>query len=377
MLSIVRYIKENGLEAAIERFGLKARRYSQKIHLKYNQFVSDYADEEVCDCRGLILELNTWRIMCMSFRKFFNHLEPHAHEIDWNSAVIFQKLDGSLMQTYFDDHQNKWFAATTGTAEGEGEVNNKFGTTFNNLFWEVAMKYNPDILNQLNKQYTYSLELTSPFNIVVKPHVESSITLLAMRHNGSLMEVAYSMLKVESVYLGLPLVKVYDFNVSGLDELSGTLNGLPFSEEGYVIVDKYFNRVKIKNPAYVEAHHKVTGGGYSNIISIIKNNEVDEYLTYFVERRAELIHLKKSFDGLNEKLKTYWAFLKIYHNFVGGNGRLYAEAVFKLTKFYSMERFGGLFFGLASGTYTDIREYLCEEVRNKELYKMLIEGFKK
>jgi hypothetical protein len=33
---------------------------------------------------------------------------------------------------------DKWFAGTTGTAEGEGEVNNKLGTTFNDLFWDTV-----------------------------------------------------------------------------------------------------------------------------------------------------------------------------------------------------------------------------------------------
>jgi hypothetical protein len=32
---------------------------------------------------------------------------------------------------------DKWFAGTTGTAEGEGEVNNKLGTT-NDLFWDTV-----------------------------------------------------------------------------------------------------------------------------------------------------------------------------------------------------------------------------------------------
>jgi hypothetical protein len=42
---------------------------------------------------------------------------------------------------YYDGFVDKWFAGTTGTAEGEGEVNNKL-VTFNDLFWDtVKSKY--------------------------------------------------------------------------------------------------------------------------------------------------------------------------------------------------------------------------------------------
>lgn len=35
MLAIIKYIKENGLAKAIEKFKLKAKVYENKIHLKY------------------------------------------------------------------------------------------------------------------------------------------------------------------------------------------------------------------------------------------------------------------------------------------------------------------------------------------------------
>jgi hypothetical protein len=38
-----------------------------------------------------------------------------------------------MIQLHWDWYAQTWFAATTGTAEGEGEVNNKMGT-FNELF---------------------------------------------------------------------------------------------------------------------------------------------------------------------------------------------------------------------------------------------------
>src|SRR5207344_2144611 len=104
-----------------------------KILLKYDQLVSPtlMALPEMQDCRGLILEKDTWNLISLAFRKFFNSEEGNAHKIDWLTACILEKLDGTLIQVYWDWHKDEWFAGTTGTAEGEGEVNNKNGTTFN------------------------------------------------------------------------------------------------------------------------------------------------------------------------------------------------------------------------------------------------------
>ena len=94
MLSIIKYIKENGLDKAISNFKLKVRFYENKFLLKYNQIESSMGFEEVQDCRGLILEKDTLKVMSLSFFKFFNNGEGHAAKIDWDSARILEKLDG-------------------------------------------------------------------------------------------------------------------------------------------------------------------------------------------------------------------------------------------------------------------------------------------
>ena len=81
-------------------------------------------------------------------------------------------VHNSMIQVYWDWNDMMWYAGTTGTAEGEGEVNNKMGTTFNSLFWDtVTEKYalNPCMLD---KDHVYVFELTTPYNIVVD-HTEN------------------------------------------------------------------------------------------------------------------------------------------------------------------------------------------------------------
>ena len=374
MLAIIRFIEANGLAKAIEKFKLKARVYENKIHLKYDQIESDMSCPEVQDCRGLILERDTWKVMSMSFRKFFNHGESQAANIDWDSAVVLEKVDGTMIQVYWDWHKQEWFAATTGTAEGEGEVNNKMGTTFNELFWSTLDKISPIARKSFDyfKPYTFVFELTTPYNIVVKPHGESSITLLTVKDNRTLEEVSRAQLERIGESFGVPVVKAFDLNAKDFGALIRTFEGMPWSEEGYVVVDGNFNRVKIKNPAYVAVHHLKSKTAEHNILTVVKANEIEEFAATFPERREEIFRLKASYDALIAKLNEAWVELEPRKpkNITPAERKAYATAVFEVTKKMGLDSFTGLYFALQTGKVETIKEYMME-YDDKKLYKML------
>lgn len=374
MLAIQKHILKHGLEKTISTFKLKSRVYENKILLKYDQLSSPtlMAMDEMQDSRGLILELGTWKVLSLAFRKFFNSEEGNAHKIDWNTASILEKLDGTLIQLYWDEFKGKWFAGTTGTAEGEGEVNNKMGSTFNDLFFQtVTEKYNLD-LNKLDKGYSYIFELTTPYNIVVTPHGVSSATLLAIRDLETLSEFSYNALLDFGRLMNLPVVKSFDLNATNAGSVIRTLEGMPWSEEGYVIVDANFNRVKIKNPAYVAVHHLKGKSAEHNIITIVKSNEIEEFGATFPERKEELYKLKANYDILLEKLNVVWKELKLRKpkNIMPAEKKKYAAAVFEVCTKYDLKPFTGLYFGLADGKIDNIEGFLMN-YDDKLLYKML------
>jgi hypothetical protein len=371
MLAIIRFIKANGLAKAIETFKLKAKVYENKILLKYDQIESNMSLEEVQDCRGLILERDTWKIMSMSFRKFFNHGEGNAVDINWSTASVLEKLDGTMIQLYWDWNKEKWFAATTGMAEGEGEVNNKLGTTFNDLFFETIKKYGFDI-KKLDVRFTYVFELTTPYNIVVKPHGESSVTLLTARSNKTLIEFSYENLQILGNLLGLPVVKSFNLNATHFGTLIKTFENMSWSEEGYVVVDENFNRVKIKNPAYCAVHHLKGKTAEHNILTIIKSNEIDEFGATFPERKEELFRLKKAYDDLVEKLNTVWDNLSAHRpkNITASEKKRFAMKVFEVTKENKLEAFSNLYFNLNENKVSSVNEYMLE-YDDKKLYKIL------
>jgi hypothetical protein len=375
MLQIQKYIREHGFDKAVKSFQLKVREYDHKILVKYDQLSAPtlMSNIEVQECRGLILEKGTWDIMSLAFKKFFNAEESNAHKVDWNTAHVLEKMDGTLIQVYWDWINKEWYAGTTGTAEGEGEVNNKLGTTFNSLFWDtVTKKYalNPCMFD---KDHVYVFELTTPYNIVVKPHGESSATLLTVRNRVTLKEVTWKDLEMIAISLRVPLVKRFDLNAKDVGVLLRTFEGMPWSEEGYVVVDANFNRIKIKNPAYVSAHHLKGKMGNHHIMGIIKTNEIEEFIATFKEREDEIRQLEKSYNNLRDKLNKSWDVLSLSRpkNITPQEKKRFAMNVFDFVNKNGLKEFSGMFFSLNEGKIKSVGDYLIN-YDDKKLYYLLI-----
>jgi hypothetical protein len=68
---------------------------------------------------------------------------------------------------------------------------------------------------------------------------------LTCRNIFTLNEVNYEALFRIGLELNVPVVKTYDLNKGNMGAILRTFEGMPWSEEGYV-VDDNFNRVKVK-----------------------------------------------------------------------------------------------------------------------------------
>ena len=98
------------------------------------------------------------------------------------------------------------------------------------------------------------------------------------------------------------------YNLSSLSECLDATSKLPWNEEGYVVVDSKFNRIKIKSPAYVAIHHMKGEGVFStkNAIDLIKMNTADDYLSYFPEVTDKFMAVKDKFMGVVRKVDDFW-----------------------------------------------------------------------
>ena len=268
------------------------------VMLKYNQLDSDFNEEIVRECRGLILDEDSLEPISVPFFKFGNYGESYCPEIDWESAVILEKRDGSIIKNV--KLGENYLISTNGCIDAfKAELQNDMLCPYNS-YGDLFMKAMGDRLSLLSEGKTYMFELTSPYNRVVVPYDNIEIALIGIRDNKSLQEELICDSSLKDSFL---LPKRYGFKT--LEECIETAHSLPYSEEGYVVLDKNFNRVKIKSLNYVNVHHLRGEGAMTEkrILDIIRQNETAEYLIYFPE-------YKELFDGYKRKVDDLY---KAYH----------------------------------------------------------------
>ena len=287
-MELQNYLRIHGLDKTCQDLKLinKVHQdYPELILIKYDQIESDFSRIEVRQARGIILNREQdWEVISRSYDKFFNYLEPGAAEIDWNTARVYEKLDGSLAVLYWWD--NQWQVQTSGSPDASGNVGD-WGITFKELFWETwnNLKYELPLAPDVQMwPMCYSFELMTPKNRVIVPHKASKIALHGIRTlNPDLNYPEYD---------PIPRAKIYNwefvrsFPLGSWKEITEASKILdPMEQEGYVVCDANFNRVKVKSPQYVAIAHLKDSVEHSQrrLVEIIRSNEGTEFLTYFPE----------------------------------------------------------------------------------------------
>lgn len=303
---------ETKLKAA--PYNLLIKREGSFIIFSYNQLESDFHNPLVRECRGCIveelrgdLEHNADRIarayfpVCVPFYKFANYGESYADKIDWASARVQEKVDGSLIKLWYSHSLSKWQISTNGCVNADTtdlmlktDRFKYFGDLVRYCFEKQGFTF--DHLDKLN---TYMLELTTVQNRVVVPYTEDKIWHIGTRSNITFQEL--------EVDIGLPKPKTYP--LTSLDECVEVAKNMPFSQEGFVVVDKDYHRIKIKSPAYVAIHHLKDNGNVSHrrVLELVRKNEQEEFLSYFPE-------YTDIFDEVKSKLDFFLADLSKYIN---------------------------------------------------------------
>lgn len=247
---------------------------------KYNQIESDFNEPIVREARGLILDSkDNWKVVRYAFSKFFNYGESFAAQIDWKTARVQEKLDGSLISLWYWHRKNKWMVSTSGTIDAfKAEVYDRAQspialdkTTFGDMF-KGAFRIGTE---NLNKDYTYTFELVDPYNHVIK-YDKVDIWHIGTRDNVSLKEL--------NVDIGVQKPKEYPLhNLDAVLKAVAELNSNDKIEhEGFVVVDANWERVKIKNALYITGHYLMGNTiSFKKCVDIIGLNEKSEFLSYF------------------------------------------------------------------------------------------------
>lgn len=350
--------------------------YPNLILFKYSQIDSPMGEPIVQQARGIILdEANNWKVIGRGFDKFFNLNEGHAAPIDWSSAKVQEKLDGSLILLY--EYNHHWNVATSGSPDASGQVLNApdlylvdlllaiqypeyflyrlftLNLTYQALFllvYEAQAGPLPKI-TQGNINTSYIFELMTPLNKVVIPHTESRLVLLAARD------------RVTGEYLNTHLPNVPNAKVFPLTNLEEILESLKhidgLSQEGYVVLDSHGHRVKIKHPQYVAMHHLRGRKDPKWLAKVILTGESPEFLSVFPEYVRPLEEIKTRYLALVSEAETSYSQAKA------------APTQKEFALMVKDKPFSSIMFALRAGKISSVRQWLAEERNFNTALQML------
>jgi hypothetical protein len=323
------FLKDHSFKELQEQHGVYASfsKSGHKFSLNYDQIEAKESDPLAQECRGLILSAldgrvftpvesegkmrydhitpGVTKVLAFPMKRFFNYGQGSAAEVNWAdpNLAILEKLDGTLCILYFDPWINKWCVATRSVPEADIVMDNglfTFRTLFEKATFDTCGKSFDEFVSTLGINWTYCFELTTPYNRIVVDYKNNSITLLSARELSSLEEMNPHD-PVNAAFLdqdmpGIPRVQAHTYtSISDLLDWVSSLN--PMEHEGVVVRDSNFNRIKVKNAAYV-AHNKLRdtlGTSERNCLELILLEKDDDVISMLPEEIVNnLLKIKKN-----------------------------------------------------------------------------------
>ena len=286
-MELLNYINShNDWENELSNFpySLKISHDGPYVLFKYQQFISDMSLQICQEARGAIFRYvnNKFIPISIAMYKFFNAAERYStiNSLDWKTATISEKIDGSLIRLAYDKFDNNWLLSSNGTIYAHNvDVAN---TNFEEIFISIigGQQEYKNLLNQLDKNYCYFFEMVSSYNVICVHYDEAGIYYLGRRNMITLEEdneiLEYGNIKHPKTY-----------NLYSLSDCITAANEFKEDFEGFVVKDAEWHRVKIKTPWYIVLH-KLRGNGPLTILRVVEmwqNDTLDDFVAYYPEMR--------------------------------------------------------------------------------------------
>ena len=287
MLKLLEFIRNNtDWEEQLSNapYHIRMKRSDGYVILTYG-IEADFNIELVRECRGIILdETDGFRPVCVPFFKFGNYGEPYADDIDWNTAKVQEKIDGSMIKVWH--HKGEWRVSTNNTINAESAGTDNHEDTFMNVFHRAWSRTGKQF-SELNPDYTYMFELVSPQTRVVIPYSETKLFHTGTRDINTLQEL--------DIDIGVEKPKI--FSIATIEACVEAARRLDKYHEGFVVVDSRWRRVKVKSPLYVAIHHILNNiSSEKRIIDLIVSGEDAEVISYFPEYADMFGSMRKRID---------------------------------------------------------------------------------
>lgn len=283
-------------ELLLKQYKIKSKREDGYAIFVYS-FDCDFSDPLVKEARGIIIDTDSLEVVCWPFSKFGNHVESYADDIDWTTARVQEKVDGSIIKLWYDPVLNKWQFSTNGTIRAEkASIDNYPGLTFGEVILR-ADNFADIPFDRLDREKTYIFELVSPETQVVIRYDRTSLYHIGTRHNKSGVETeedigikkpaSYPLSSLEDCVKAAALLNSESSDENGDDGITG---------EGFVVVDANWHRVKVKSPDYIMMHRLKTTTNVSKRDAIAMLTSGDEGIKTLCEANPALVPVFKYYE---------------------------------------------------------------------------------
>lgn len=256
MLRVQEYLKRFTLKKLSQEFFIDTKIcYDLGVVCLDYQMFSPIELPIVQECRCLILELDTWDVVCKSFNAFYDYDDINAQKtlsnFNWDNARAMVKYDGALIVMYY--YKGQWNIGMRKSADGSLLTTAIHGVPSKYTFAELTkltieeMGYSFDeFTSKLNPNIFYSFELCAPETRYGVVYNDRCLYLIGAVDKQTLKDIdIYS--------LDYPITKAKYVIVNSKEEVLRMMENVPGIQlEGYVVIDSNMNRIKFRNPNYLD-----------------------------------------------------------------------------------------------------------------------------
>jgi len=312
MLEVQKYLKAaHTFEMLTAEYGIKVNRHIEypMAILNYDQIESPKMELIVRECRGLVLDTNTFEIVAGCMPRFFNMGEALeiTNDFVWDDKMTMRtKEDGSIITYFWNPYAKAWTVKTRGSWADMpiGE---------NLPRWdELVLSLLPELPygECFDTACSYVFELCTEFNQVVRLYPEPKLFLLTIIINvnneefvdGGITWCANAKGLERPALINLKDEAAVRAYIQTLEETDGTAEGL-------VLRDRNNLRMKVKSSTYLAYSRLGNNGNISsdkNLVPLILANEQDEAIAIYPRIKERVYELEMVINDLFNDLSCVW-----------------------------------------------------------------------
>ena len=283
--------------------------------LTYNLFDSDFTNNITKTCRGIVLDIDpdtnkVLGIVNYAMSKFFNYGDPNCAPIDWATAKVLSKKDGQLIRV------SKYKGEIIWCTNGAFGLNTPVDFTDDKVHDYVSLvrlALNNDLswIDRIPEGVTVFMELCSPYNRIICRYSDVKMWLLGARSNVR----PYSEIMPEDIkaQIDIPLDIPESYDLHSIESVLKELDKfVGYEQEGVVVRDAAFNRIKVKSKDYLRIHYMLGENGITqdSILTAILTDSTDDLLEFDPSLSKNIDALKKDIIAFEDNLRKLFSVVK-------------------------------------------------------------------